>query len=127
MDTFDLGTTVTSDSKKEDANTADATAVATEAADDPWGSFGATKKDKKKKKQSAFAWDAEPEPTPEAAPEPVPEPVAETPAPPAEEDWGFATSGKKKKKKGKVCEPSPVSHYSFSCWRIVICRGRRIA
>lgn len=105
METIDLGTTAAEPETKAEDTAAATTAAADTAADDPWGSFGTTKKDKKKKK-GGFSWgDLDAEPTPEPAAEPVPEPVPE-PAPepaPAEDDWGFATTGKKKKgKKGKV-------------------------
>jgi hypothetical protein len=85
METIDLGTT---------SKTKDAPAETTE---DPWGSFSAVKKDKKK---SPFSFEAEPEPVVEAPP-PEPTPVPD-PEPAATEDpWGFTTTAAKKTKKGK--------------------------
>jgi hypothetical protein len=84
METIDLGTT----SKSKDAPA--------ETNDDPWGSFGVVKKDKKK---TPFSFEAEPEPVVEPPPEPTPVPDPEPAA--AEDPWGFTTATTKKTKKGK--------------------------
>ncbi|KAL3419976.1 hypothetical protein PVAG01_08475 [Phlyctema vagabunda] len=76
--------------------------------DSGWGSFGTTKKDKKKKgKGFAVADIPEPEPVPEPVPEPAPEPVLVQ-----DDGWGAyvpKAKDKKKKKKGvpidEVAEP----------------------